>query len=84
MICDAVAMAVALDADVVQKSVECFVDVELQGTYGRGQTVIDWEGQMKGRREKNVRVVERIEMERMHEMLLGIVRTAKALRSEEK
>jgi len=81
LICDAVAMCVALDPSVVTKSVECFVDVELQGTYGRGQTVIDWEGQMRGKegKEANVQVVETIEMERMHEMLLGIVRTAGAL-----
>ena len=61
------------------------MDVELQGTYGRGQTVIDWEGQMRGKegKEANVRVVETIEMERMHEMLLGIVKTARALRSDD-
>ncbi len=78
MICDAVAMAVALYPSVVTKSVECFVDVELQGTYGRGQTVIDWEGQMRGKegKEANVRVVESIDMARMHEMLLGIAKTA--------
>lgn len=79
-------MAVALDPSVITKSVECFVDVELQGTYGRGQTVIDWEGQMRGKegREVNVRVVETIEMERMHAMLLGIVKTARALKTEAK
>ncbi|GAB5031041.1 inosine-uridine preferring nucleoside hydrolase-like [Nannochloropsis oceanica] len=79
LICDAVAMAVALDPGVVTKSAECFVDVELQGAYGRGQTVIDWEGQMRGKegKEANVRVIESIDITRMHEMLLGIAKTAR-------
>ena len=82
LICDAVAMAVAIDPEVVMSVTECFVDVELHGRYGRGQTVIDWEGQLKGKTEvgaANVKIVEKINMDRMHEMLLGIVKTATAL-----
>lgn len=75
LICDAVAMAVALDPGVVTDAATKFVDVELEGKYGRGMTVIDWEGRLSGR-PPNVRIVDRIDMEAFHAMLLRIVETA--------
>lgn len=75
LICDAVAMAVALDPSIVTESVDRFVDVELQGTYGRGMSVIDWEGMLKDK-EPNVRIITRVDMAKFHAMLLRIVETA--------
>jgi hypothetical protein len=76
LICDAVCMAVALDPTVVTHASTKFVDVELEGKYGRGMTVVDWEGRLSGR-APNVRIVERIDMGAFHNMLLRIVDTAK-------
>lgn len=42
VICDAVAMAVALDPTILQSARRVHVDVELHGTLTRGQTVVDW------------------------------------------
>lgn len=40
--CDALAMAVAIEPDLVLKSERRFVDVELSGSHTRGQTTVDW------------------------------------------
>ncbi len=71
LVCDAVAAAVALDPGVVTDSSMKFVDVELEGKYGRGMTVIDWECRLS-ERPPNVRIVDRIDMKAFHEMLLRI------------
>lgn len=88
LICDAVCMAVALEPSIVTEAFDKFVDVELEGKYGRGQTVIDWEGQLLkegekggGRHAPNVRIVDKIDMSKMHAMLLRVVETAAAART---
>ena len=86
-LCDAVAMAVALEriddntlnqdikkkggipTSIVLKEVPHFVDIELGGKYCRGQTVLDWDGN----HPPNVKRVERINMQRFHQMLLHIL-----------
>ena len=42
IICDAVAVAYALDPTLATKSARVWVGVELQGSLTRGQTVVDW------------------------------------------
>lgn len=42
IICDAVAVALALRPDLSKRSANVHVDVELQGSITRGQTVLDW------------------------------------------
>ena len=100
-LCDAVAMAVALERkdnisrnidvevesrkqmievsranavprssnNIVLEEVSHFVDIELGGKYCRGQTVLDWDGI----HPPNVKRVEKINMQRFHEMLLHIL-----------
>lgn len=82
LVCDAVCMAVALDPDIVTEAVDKFVDVELEGKYGRGMTVIDWEGRLSGQ-APNVRIVEAIDMRPFHDILLGIVETAAAAKQQQ-
>jgi purine nucleosidase len=39
---DALAMAVAIEPDMILKSERHYVDVELGGAHTRGQTTVDW------------------------------------------
>ena len=82
LVCDAVCMAVALDPSIVTDAADKFVDVELEGKYGRGMTVIDWEGRLSGQ-APNVRIVDAIDMRRFHDMLLEIVETAAATKNKQ-
>lgn len=75
LVCDAVCMAVALDPSIVTEAANKFVDVELEDKFGRGMTVIDWDGRLSGQ-APNVRIVDAIDMRRFHDMLLYIVETA--------
>ena len=56
------------------------MDVELAGAYGRGMTVIDWEGRF-AKKPPNVRVVDKIDLRAFHDMLLRIVDTAGRLKA---
>jgi purine nucleosidase len=42
VVCDALAMAIALNPGLIQHSQTVNVEVELNGTHTRGQTVVDW------------------------------------------
>lgn len=62
IICDAVAMALALSPDVSKRCAHVHVDVELQGSMTRGQTVLDWGHCFDGiQRQKDVSWVMEID-----------------------
>ncbi|MEZ5461395.1 nucleoside hydrolase [Dokdonella sp.] len=65
---DALAMAVALDPDIVVSAQSCHVAVELDGALTRGATVVDWEGRMG--KPANARIVLGVDQARF-EALLG-------------
>ena len=46
LVADALAMAVALQPDIVTRAEERHVAIELTGTHTRGATVVDWESRM--------------------------------------
>ena len=46
LVADALAMAVALQPDIVTRAEERHVAIELAGTHTRGATVVDWESRM--------------------------------------
>jgi len=46
LVADALAMAVALQADIVTRTEERHVAIELNGTHTRGATVVDWESRL--------------------------------------
>jgi len=70
IICDAVAMALALRPDVSKRSANVHVDVELQGSITRGQTVLDWGHCFEGiQRQKDVSWVMELDNSRYIELL---------------
>jgi purine nucleosidase len=64
---DPLAMAVALEPEIVQKSQMRFVEVELSGRSTRGQTVVDW-FDLTGK-APNARLVEEIDKGRFWELM---------------
>ena len=70
--CDPAAMMVALDPSSVLESTTCFCSVELQGTFTRGQMVVDWRGVTKKR--QNVEIILKVDakkvMKRYEDMLV--------------
>ncbi len=58
---DPLAMAIAVQPDLVRKSAEYAVTVELHGTHTRGQTIIDYRG--RSGHKPNVRVVQELDMD---------------------
>ncbi len=52
---DALAMAVALEPDIVSEARECHVGIELDGALTRGATVVDWEGRLQ--QPANARII---------------------------
>jgi purine nucleosidase len=65
---DAIAMAVAIEPDIVTKAQRCHVQVERMGQFSRGQTIVDWLG-MNGH-EPNTNIVLELNAERFYELLL--------------
>ena len=53
-LCDPVAMAVALDPSIVTRKSPCYVEVEVQGEFTRGMTVVDQLGVADDARNRNV------------------------------
>jgi purine nucleosidase len=64
---DPLAMAVALEPEIVLRSEQRFVEVELGGRSTRGQTVVDW-FELNGR-PPNVNLVREIDQERFWELM---------------
>lgn len=68
---DPLAMAVAVEPDIVTKSERRAVTVELAGAYTRGQTTVDWFG-LTGR-APNVNVILELSFDRFWEMMKASV-----------
>jgi purine nucleosidase len=64
---DAMAVAIAIEPDIVTKAQKCYVQVERMGQYSRGQTIIDWFG--LGGHTPNAHVVLELKAERFFELL---------------
>jgi purine nucleosidase len=69
---DLLAVAVALEPDIVRKAEMHHVQVELAGQYTRGQTAVDWFDRTG--HEPNVNLVLELELERLWELLQAAVR----------
>ena len=68
---DPLAMAVALDPAVVQRSEEHYVEIELGGRHTRGQSVVDWYA--TAGQEANTRIMLELKKDRLFELLLSAV-----------
>ncbi len=64
---DPLAMAVALEPEIVRRQEMHFVEIELSGRMTRGQTVVDWQG-LTGRKP-NARVVTEIDRDRFFDLM---------------
>jgi purine nucleosidase len=64
---DALAMAVLLEPDIVQKADQHYLTVELNGRTTRGQTVVDWMD--RGGQPANANIVLEVDQARFEELL---------------
>jgi len=64
---DALAMAVALDPDMVTRAETRHVAIELDGRLTRGATVVDWHGRLGGK--PNARIVLAVDQHRFGELI---------------
>ena len=69
--CDMSAMATAIDPDTVLDAVDVFATVEVKGQFTRGMMVADWRGILE--KNKNVKVVKKIDTLRARELFNAIV-----------
>ncbi len=69
---DPLAMAVALDQDLVQDAPQAAVRVETQGRWARGLTAVDWQGRWE--LPANVHVVQALDADRAFDLLYAAVR----------
>jgi purine nucleosidase len=69
---DALAVAVALEPDIVRQAERHYVQVELAGHHTRGQTTVDWYDQSG--HEPNVDLVLEMDTERLWELMQAAVR----------
>jgi purine nucleosidase len=69
---DALAVAVALEPDIVRRAEAHHVQVELSGRYTRGQTVVDWMDRTG--QEPNVNLVLEMDTDRLWELMQAAVR----------
>jgi purine nucleosidase len=69
---DGLAVAVALEPDIVRRIEAHYVQVELAGYHTRGQTVVDWDDQTG--QEPNVNLVLALDMGRFWELMQAAVR----------
>jgi purine nucleosidase len=69
---DALAMAVALEPDIVHEAETHYVQVELAGLHTRGQTTVDWSDQTGN--EPNVSLILEVDAERLWELMEAAVR----------
>ena len=69
---DLLAVAVALEPDIVRQAETHHVQVELTGTHTRGQTTVDWFDRTG--QEPNVELVLELDTERLWELLHAAVR----------
>ena len=64
---DALAMAVALEPEIVNRVQECHVAVEMNGEFTRGATVVDWENRL--RRPANARIILGVDQARFEDRI---------------
>ena len=69
---DGLAVAVALEPDIVRKAETHYVQVELAGQHTRGQTTVDWYDRTG--HEPNVNLVLEMDTERLWELMRAAVR----------
>ena len=67
MAADALAMAVALQPDIVRDAAERRVEVELTGTLTRGATLVDW--QERSGRPAHARIVLEVDQARFEALI---------------
>ena len=74
LLCDVLAVAVAVDPMLITKYHDVYATVELQGKYTKGQVVIDWNphSRMDGKpiNKSNVIIVDQVDVELYKKMLL--------------
>lgn len=59
--CDPLAMAVAVQPDIVTKETDVYATLEMHGHLTRGQMVVDWRGHLG--KKPNVKIVQEVNME---------------------
>ena len=64
---DPLAMAVLMEPEIVQESVEKFVQIERMGTLTRGMTVVDWWG--LSQEKANVNIILKVDTDRFYDLL---------------
>jgi len=70
IMCDLLAMAVAMCPELILESQDLHGCVELAGNYTRGQTSFDWIG--KSKQPKNINVVMKVDSEAYHKLLSSV------------
>jgi purine nucleosidase len=65
---DAIALAAAIEPEIVTRSQQCHVQVERMGQYSRGQTIVDWFG--LNRVAPNADLVLEVDGERLFQLLM--------------
>ena len=65
---DAMAMAAAIEPNIVTKTQKCHVMIERTGQYSRGQTIVDWFG-LNGC-QPNTNLVLELDSDRFYDLLL--------------
>jgi purine nucleosidase len=69
---DGLAVAAALEPDIVRRAERHYVQVELSGRHTRGHTAVDWFDRTG--HEPNVNLVLEVDTERLYELLHAAVR----------
>lgn len=74
--CDPVAMAIAIDPEVIRSSERLYCDVELTGELTRGQVVVDWKGSRN--ESPNLLLVKDVDFKRYGDLLMLVVKDTPA------
>jgi len=74
LVADALAMAVALQPDIVTRAEDRHVAIELAGTHTRGATVVDWESRMGA--AANARIVLEVDQARFETLVAAALGSA--------
>jgi purine nucleosidase len=67
LLADPLAMAVALEPDIVTQTAEHHVAIELDGAHTRGATIVDWDN--RSGRAPNARIVRAVDQERFEALV---------------
>ena len=69
--CDPLAVAMAIEPEVVLESQHVYATVELRGDVTRGQLVVDWRGHLST--TPNVELVTKLDVEKMKQLYVAMV-----------